>query len=385
MTILTGNDPKGGHCSGSRTARRLRSEPLREAPSFTWTDPMSAVSVVMATYNGERYLPEQLQSLLDQTKPPQELIVSDDGSRDRTLDIVTDFAKRAPFPTTILHNEQRLGYAENFLQAAKHANSAFVAFCDQDDIWYPHKLERSVGELTRTGASLCVHAVRLIDEQSKPCGFFDQGTKRNTVFDPLMLPPWGLYLGFTQTFERSLLDVVDPGRRGPDNHIASALLAHDRWIYLLASSFGKVVTLAEPLADYRQHASNQFGRKDTLLDSVRGMLTESYNRLAKHRDISAHRAELFDQLTNEIKDPSLAQASSRAKTYWSHLTGLYDLRLKLYGSERFFVRMNCFRELVAAGAYRDYSHGGLDRKTGPKDFLLGLFQGWHYTFEDSSN
>jgi rhamnosyltransferase len=345
---------------------------------------MSAVSVVMATYNGERYLREQLQSLLDQTQVPEEVIISDDGSQDRTLAIINDFSKRAPFLTTILNNQQRLGYAENFLQAAKHAKSKYVAFCDQDDIWYPNKLECSVRELSNTGASLCVHAVRLIDEQSRPCGFHSQGATRDTIFDPLMLPPWGLYLGFTQTFERSLLDIVDPRRRGPDNHIASGLLAHDRWIYLLASAFGKVVALAEPLADYRQHASNQFGKKDTMFDAVRGMLTESYDRLAKHRNISAHRAELFDQLMTQLKDPRSAEASARAQMYWHRLTELYDLRMRLYGSRRFLVRMNCFRQLVAAGAYRDYTHGGLDCKTGPKDLLLGLFQGWHYTYADSS-
>ena len=87
---------------------------------------MSAVSVVMATYNGERYLREQLQSLLDQTQVPEEVIISDDGSQDRTLEIINDFSKRAPFLTTILNNQQRLGYAENFLQAAKHAKSACV-------------------------------------------------------------------------------------------------------------------------------------------------------------------------------------------------------------------------------------------------------------------
>jgi glycosyltransferase involved in cell wall biosynthesis len=345
---------------------------------------MSAVSVVMATYNGERYLAEQFQSLLDQTKLPDELIISDDGSKDGTLRIIEEFSRRAPFPTTILVNGNRLGYAENFLQASKHAQGDLVAFCDQDDVWHPNKLERSLRELRKTGSSLCVHAVRLIDGQSRPCGFFNQGTTKDIVFDSLMLPPWGLYLGFTQTFERSLLDIVDAQRRGPDNHIPSGLLAHDRWIYLLASSFGKVVALAEPLADYRQHSTNQFGKKYNIFYALRGMLTESYDRLAKYREISAHRAELFHQLTNEANDPKVAAASARAKSYWRHLTNLYDLRMTLYGSSKFIVRVNCFRQLVAAGAYKDYSQGGLDRKTGPKDLLLGLLQGWRYTFEDSS-
>jgi glycosyltransferase involved in cell wall biosynthesis len=344
---------------------------------------MCAISVVMTTYNGEKYLPAQLQSLLDQTLLPGEVIISDDGSQDHTLEIVEEFSKRAPFPTLILTNPKRLGYAENFLQAARHAKGEYVSFCDQDDVWHRNKLERCFLELRRTGSCLCVHAVTLIDGKSQPCGFFNQGTTEDTVFDTLMLPPWGLFLGFTQTFERRLLDIVNSDKRGADNHIPSNLLAHDRWIYLLASSFGKVVALAEPLADYRQHQANQFGKKGSIFDALRGMLTESYDRLAKHRDISAYRVELFHQLANETEDQNIAAAAARAQFYWRRLTMLYDIRMTLYGSNKFAVRINCFRRLVSAGAYRNYSQGGLDRKTGPKDFILGLFQGWRYTYEDS--
>jgi hypothetical protein len=199
-----------------------------------------------------------------------------------------------------------------------------------------------------------------------------------------MLPPWGLFFGFTQTFERRLLSIMDGARRGADNHTASSPLSHDRWVYLLASSFGRVVVLAEPLADYRQHQANQFGQKATLLDSLRGALTESYDRLAKHRDIAAYRADLFSQVAGEIDDRNMAAASARAHSYWRHLSELYELRMTLYGSNRLLARIDRFRKLVAAGAYKDYSQGGLDPKTMPKDIILGLFQGWHFLGESSS-
>src|SRR5258705_8835994 len=110
----------------------------------------------------------------------------------------------------------------------------------------------------------------------------------------------------TQTFERRLLGIINGARRGADNHTASSPLSHDRWVYLLASSFGRVVVLAEPLADYRQYQANQFGQKANLLDSLRGALTESYDRLAKHRDIAAYRADLFSQVAGEIYDRNMA-------------------------------------------------------------------------------
>ena len=345
---------------------------------------MSTTSVIMTTYNGEKYLPAQLESLANQTTRPDKLIISDDGSTDRTLEIADEFAARAPFPTVVIKNPTRLGYAENFLSATSHATGDYISFCDQDDVWHNRKIERCVCELERTGSVLCVHAVRLIDGQSQPLGSHTQGTTKDTVFEPLMLPPWGLFLGFTQTFERRLLTVVDSTRRGADNHTASGLLSHDRWVYLLASSFGRVVALAEPLADYRQHQMNLFGQKTTLVDSVRGALTESYDRLAKHRDLAAFRADLFSQLAVELADPHLSAAAGRAHAYWRRLAELYQLRMTLYGSNRLTKRVKCFSELVAAGAYKNYAEGGLDRKTIPKDVVLGVLQGWHYFGETST-
>src|SRR5690349_15385572 len=99
------------------------------------------ISVAMATYNGAPFLPEQLQSLAAQTLPPFELVVCDDGSTDRTIQILREFATSAPFPVRIHENSERLGFGDNFLKAAALCQGDWIAFCDQDDIWLPHKLE----------------------------------------------------------------------------------------------------------------------------------------------------------------------------------------------------------------------------------------------------
>src|SRR5438309_759094 len=92
-----------------------------------------SISVAMATHNGATYLREQLESIRNQSVPPDELIVSDDGSSDATLSIVADFAPTAPFPIRIEQNSHRLGYRANFLKVANLARSDLIAFCDQDD------------------------------------------------------------------------------------------------------------------------------------------------------------------------------------------------------------------------------------------------------------
>src|SRR4051812_16300560 len=101
---------------------------------------MAGISIALATYNGEKYLSAQLESLALQTRLPAELVVCDDCSTDRTIDIIDEFIARAPFPVRVARNESRLGFVNNFMRAAQGCRADLIAFCDQDDIWEPNKL-----------------------------------------------------------------------------------------------------------------------------------------------------------------------------------------------------------------------------------------------------
>src|ERR1700730_9787095 len=105
---------------------------------------MMSVSIAMATYNGEQHIKRQLESLAVQTHPPRELVVTDDASDDHTVLVLTSFGKHAPFPVRVYRNSTRLGYRRNFMLAASLCNSELIAFCDQDDVWYPEKLATCV-------------------------------------------------------------------------------------------------------------------------------------------------------------------------------------------------------------------------------------------------
>ena len=97
------------------------------------------VSIAMATYNGSRFIDEQLQSLNRQTVIPAELVITDDCSTDGTMDIVQQFARSARFPVRFERNSERLGYRANFMRAAQLCVSDVISFCDQDDIWDKRK------------------------------------------------------------------------------------------------------------------------------------------------------------------------------------------------------------------------------------------------------
>ena len=121
------------------------------------------VSVVMGTYNGERHLAAQLQSIANQSWLPAELVIGEDGSTDATLDVIETFRRHAPFEVRTLCHE-RLGVGENFLSALEASTGRVIAFADQDDVWHPAKLEISLRALERFDADLVWHGVYVVDE-----------------------------------------------------------------------------------------------------------------------------------------------------------------------------------------------------------------------------
>ena len=161
------------------------------------------ISVVMATYNGAAYLAEQLDSILAQTCQASEIIIQDDGSNDDTMDIAKEYAMRHP-QIKLYYNEENVGFNRNFITAFARATGDYIAISDQDDIWFPQKLERQVAELERTGASLAY-------------SFCYKGP-RPTDRDPRWLsshhPPFGQLVfcnrvyGHTIVMKRSLLDHI---------------------------------------------------------------------------------------------------------------------------------------------------------------------------------
>ena len=104
------------------------------------------VSIILPTYNGATFIREQIDSLLAQTYPLKEIIIQDDGSTDDTVSICEDYAQRCPIVRFSV-NEHNLGYNQNFKSMAMKATGDFVAFCDQDDVWFPEKIERQVAAI----------------------------------------------------------------------------------------------------------------------------------------------------------------------------------------------------------------------------------------------
>ena len=217
-------------------------------------------SVALCTYNGARFLPAQLESILGQNRRPDEMIVSDDASTDGTWEIVRRFAEQAPFPVRVSRQEVNVGVTRNFESAIRHCDGDWIALSDQDDVWYADKLR--VLESALAGdpqAGIVFTDADVVDEDLRPLSHslwdtadFDekkrQQARRGSLFDVLL---WrNVITGATMAFRAGVRDVVLPI---PDGWV------HDGWIGLIAAATGPVAMVEQPLIKYRQHTGNQIG------------------------------------------------------------------------------------------------------------------------------
>lgn len=218
------------------------------------------ISISLATFNGARFLREQLASLIEQTFLPTELVVTDDGSTDETLAILEWFAGVAPFPVSVYRNEQRLGYGMNFLKAASLCSGDVIAFSDQDDVWLPAKLERLRKAFGHLQADFVAHAAEVTDARLVRMGkrYPDIDMDRCFAADEVREI---FYPGFAIAVSRKFLDGVRDVMSRPGFHVE----AHDGLLCGLAAVGCKRCELSDSLVLYRQHEANLIGYHGAVL------------------------------------------------------------------------------------------------------------------------
>lgn len=310
------------------------------------------ISVAMATYNGERYLSEQLDSIARQTLLPDELVVCDDQSSDSTRAVVENFGQTAPFPVHFHENSQRLHFADNFLQAAARCQGDYVAFCDQDDVWLPEKLERVAEAFDRTGAALVAHQALSFTEGSDREESFQFAHHGVLLSDDLF--PWHFFFGFACTFRRDLLDVSPAELRPFDVIDPRRRLAHDRWITFLATMRGVVVALPDELTRYRQHDTNESGwmrsgrSAGAAYSAARNRF--AYN-LAKHLSAARRFIEILEEQIAK-REGADHYDLGRLLDRWRELDAAYRARLAIAEEDTRAGRIKCWGKAMRDGAYR---------------------------------
>ncbi|MDR1713539.1 MAG: glycosyltransferase [Coriobacteriales bacterium] len=203
------------------------------------------VSVALAACNGERYLLEQVVSILAQLGSEDELIISVDPSSDRTLELAQQVAQQSP-QVVVLQGPGR-GVAANFEQAIAATSREVILLSDQDDVWLPDKVDNVVDAFVMCDATAVVHDAELVDEQLRqlePSFFAQRGTRQGFLRNLMK----NSYMGCCMAFVRNFKPYILPFPEG--------IPAYDQWIGLLAENHGGVALITKPLLQHRLHGGN---------------------------------------------------------------------------------------------------------------------------------
>lgn len=322
------------------------------------------ISVALCTHNGERFIGEQIASILAQTRPVDEIVLSDDASTDRTVEIVENAvaqhrAEHGSAPAlAVLRNDPPLRVTKNFEQALAATTGDLIALCDQDDVWHPTRIEALAALFDRDTALLLLFSnARQVDADGVYLG--------HSLFEAL-----GLSAG-----ERSL---VESGRAyeqflrrnlatGATTMLRSSLVElatpfpeawlHDEWLAVVAAAHGGAAMLDECLTDYRQHGGNQVGMSKLNLRRKFGMFaqprTDRNRRLFLRAEALATRIDGFDGVPGEYR------ASAHEKY-------LFEQARQAYPAARWCRPIPILRQL-RLGRYARYG-------TGLKDAVRNLLQ-----------
>lgn len=235
----------------------------------------STVDILLTSYNGQAYLEEQLDSVFSQSFDDFHLLIRDDFSSDGTGDIISKYCYQHSHKISIIpDNGINLGAVQNFNMLMQQSTANYQMFCDQDDIWLPHKVEVTLNKMEEMEKEfgkdkpLLVHTdLKVVDEQLNLLSdslwrYQLSDPKKGSTLNRLLLMNFAT--GCSVMVNRPLVDLALP--------IPAEAMMHDWWLALVAAAFGHIGHITEPTALYRQHGSNDIGAKKwNIVDTFKSM------------------------------------------------------------------------------------------------------------------
>lgn len=299
------------------------------------------IDIVLSSFNGERFICEQLDSLVAQSFTNCRVLIGDDGSTDRTLFIISEYQKRYPSRIFLLETPGKLGACGNFAFLLSKSTADYVFFSDQDDVWDSDKIQVCMDEILSLekkygpNVPLLIYSdLRIVDENlcKISSSFFEkQHLQRfRTRFKDLLFQ--NVVTGCTVLVNRSLIQKALPFPR--------EVVMHDWWLALIAAAFGEAHCVDRPMVSYRQHSENQIGAKGWSIRYVMDLLT----RLSDRR------------LAANVGYPIIRQAKAFS-TRFGHALGVADS--ELVDQLRQFDKYSGVHRLIKAFRMRVKKHGCL--------------------------
>ncbi len=306
------------------------------------------IDILMATYNGDLYLAQQLESITGQSYTDWRLIVRDDCSRDNTMAVLNKYQEKYPEKITIIPSEHPSGSAmNNFFKLLEYADSEYIMFSDQDDVWKKDKIAITFSKMQEmekqygTETPLLVHTdLCVVDENLKTINtsifaMQNMDPKRDKLNHLLAT---NIVTGCTMLFNQALLKLLTEKPK--------TAVMHDMWIALVAAAFGKIGFVNEATVLYRQHCDNANGAKDVNsfsylsnkinnLNSVREFLRLQYRQAGNFLDI------YLSLLTNYQIEYILTYSKFGEKNWFSKAYALFKYDLKKKGIIRILGQIFC--------------------------------------------
>ncbi len=235
------------------------------------------VGIVMATYNSEKFIKEQLDSILSSTHKNIHIYVRDDGSTDNTITIVKGYIEKYPLQIELIQNKKNMGVVRNFLFGVMKAKEDYIMFSDHDDVWLPYKIKKTLFEMEKAELEdeelpIAVFTdATIVDEKlnSLEKGFYERSRYNLEQMGLSYMLMENKLLGCTIMINKPLKDKI---KVLPKN-----ARVHDWWVALIASAFGKIVFVEDQTMLYRQHSSNVIGNRNYVkyvLDAMKALKTQ---------------------------------------------------------------------------------------------------------------
>ncbi len=270
---------------------------------------MVSIAILLATYNGEQYVEEQLVSILENREANCCIFLRDDGSTDETPRIISNIAKTYPGQVSFVNNESYInGHLGNFSALAEYAlslDNEYFAFSDQDDVWHSRKLEKMQARMNELECAhgkstpILIHSdLRVVNEELNEIAqsFVEfQGLPDPAEHDFPKFFYQNVVTGCTTFFNRALLEIATP--------IPNEAIVHDWWFAQCAKMFGVLEFINEPLIDYRQHGENSIGAKCHKDQSsyFKKYIYQALFRFPRHLSSSIEQAKALGNLVRDRK------------------------------------------------------------------------------------
>lgn len=272
---------------------------------------MEKVQVLMSTYNGEKYIKKQIESILNQKEVEVSLLIRDDGSTDKTIEIIGKLANKNNNIT--FFKGQNIGPARSFMDLINKSDEVkYYAFADQDDVWEPKKLISAINKLEEENKpELYISALEIVDEELNPIEI--KKVSGNFCFEGAMIKNFAT--GCTMCFNKKLRDIIK-------NYTPNYIIMHDSWITRVCYAIGGNVIIDEnTYIKYRQHSSNVLGYKDEGFQKIKRQIKIAFKdnvsmRVNIAKELKQGYKEILTEDTKEVIENLINYQTDKEAKKW---------------------------------------------------------------------